>query len=443
MWVDVLMLALGVVLTAGTAVFVSAEFSLVALDQASVERKAAAGESGAATVLRATRSLSTQLSGTQVGITLTTILLGYTTQTSIADLLTTLLGNAGVAQALATAIAAFVAAVLINLFSMLFGELVPKNMAMAHPMWTAGKVAPTQMFFTTLFRPLIVILNGSANWLLHRMGIEPREEISSARSATELAALVRHSAEEGTLDISTASLLTKSIHIKDLAAVDVMTDRGLVSTLPESATAADVVALAGSTGHSRFPVIGSSFDDVLGLVSLRRAVGVPFERRANVPVMSSSLIADAPRVPETANLQSMLVQLRDEGLQMAVVVDEYGGVSGVVTLEDVVEEIVGEVADEHDRRRLGIRPLPDGSYLVPGRLRPDELRERTGVVVPEDGRYETLGGLMMAHLERIPEAGDRVEVDGVGLQVAQMRERRVLTLTVTPAPEPEDEEDDR
>ncbi len=444
MWFDVLMLVLGVVLTAGTAIFVSAEFALVALDQASVERRAAAGESGAATVLKATKSLSTQLSGTQVGITLTTILLGYTTQTSIADLLTSAMGHAGLAQALAAAIAAVVAAVFINMFSMLFGELVPKNMAMAHPMWTAGKVAPVQMFFTTLFRPLIVVLNGSANWLLHRMGIEPREEISSARSATELAALVRHSAEEGTLDISTASLLTKSIHIKDLTAVDVMTDRGLVTTLPESATAADVVAKAEETGHSRFPVIGESFDDVLGLVSLRRAVGVPFERRDQVPVMSSSLIAEAPRVPETVNLQTLLVRLRDEGLQMAVVVDEYGGVSGVVTLEDAVEEIVGEVADEHDKRRLGIRPLPDGSYMVPGRLRPDELRERTGIALPEDPLYETLGGLVMARLERIPEVGDSVEVEGVGLTVARMRGRRVLALTVTPPPEEdESEEEDR
>lgn len=436
------MLVLGVVLVAGNAIFVSAEFSLVALDQASVEKRAAGKEPGAARVLKAIRSLSTQLSGTQVGITLTTILLGYTTQTTIASLLTTLLGDAGLAQAAATAAAVIVAAVFINLVSMLFGELVPKNMAMAHPMWTAGKVAPAQMFFTTLFRPLIVVLNGSANWLLHRLGIEPKEEISSARSATELAALVRHSAEEGTLDTSTASLLTKSIHIGDLSAVDVMTDRGLVATLPRTAMASDVVELAETTGHSRFPVIGDGFDDVLGLVSLRRAIAVPWERRDKVPVMSSSLLAPAPRVPETVDLRPLLVRLRDEGLQAAVVVDEYGGVSGLVTLEDVVEEIVGDVADEHDRRRLGIRPLPNGSFLVPGRLRPDELKERTGITVPDDGPYETLAGLVMARLERIPEQGDRVDVDGVGLMVTRMHARRVLSLTVTPAPEPTDDDEE-
>lgn len=440
MLVDILTLLLGVVLTAGTFVFVSAEFSLVALDQASVERRAAEGDRRAAQVLRATRHLSTQLSGAQVGITLTTILLGYTTQTTIADMLTSLLGNAGVAEALATTIAVVVAAVFINLFSMLFGELVPKNLALAHPLRTAGMVVPFQMAFTTVFRPLIAVLNGAANWVLHRIGIEPQEEISSARSASELAALVRHSAEEGTLDTSTASLFTKSIRIGELSAVDVMTDRGLVRTLPGDAVAADVVAVARDTGHSRFPVTGEDSDDIVGLVSLRRAVAVPFERRTEVSVMSSSLLAPAPRVPETVGLGPLLVQLRDEGLQMAVVVDEYGGVAGIVTLEDVVEEIVGEVSDEHDHRRLGIRSQPDGTYLVPGRLRPDELEERTGIVVPDEGPFETVAGLVMTELGRVPVVGDRVVVDRVGLAVTQMQGRRVTQLSVTPPPPVDHEE---
>lgn len=440
MIVDILMLLLGVLLTAGTFIFVSSEFSLVAVDQASVERRALKGDKRAAQVLRATKELSTQLSGAQVGITLTTILLGYTTQTTIASLLTSLLGNVGVAQALATTIAVVVAAILINAFSMLFGELVPKNLALAHPLKTAGMVVPFQMIFTTAFRPLIAVLNGTANWVLHRIGIEPQEEISSARSASELAALVRHSAEEGTLDTSTASLFTKSIRIGELSAVDVMTDRGLVRFLGQDAMASDVVELARETGHSRFPVIGDDSDDVVGLVSLRRAVAVPWERRGEVPVVSSSLLAPAPRVPETMDLAPLLVQLRDEGLQMAVVVDEYGGVAGIVTLEDVVEEIVGEVSDEHDHRRLGIRSQPDGTFLVPGRLRPDELEERTGVVVPDEGPYETLAGLVMTELGRVPQLGDSVVVAGAHLTVTQMQGRRVTQVTVTPPPPHHEEE---
>lgn len=433
-----LMLLLGLVLTAGTFVFVSAEFSLVAIDQAVVEKRAEEGQRGAARVLRATKTLSTQLSGAQVGITLTTILLGYTTQSTIASLLESALGSAGVAWGLATGTAAFAAAVFINVFSMLFGELVPKNLALAHPMDTARAVAPFQMAFTTVFAPVIWVLGGTANWVLRRMGIEPREEISSARSAGELAALVEHSAEEGTFDTSTASLFTNSIRMSRLCAADVMTDRGRVRTLPEGASAADVIALAASTGHSRFPVIGEDSDDVVGLVSLRRAVAVPHERRAEVPVVSASLLAPAPSVPETVPIGPLMVQLRDEGLQMAVVVDEYGGVSGIVTLEDVIEEIVGEVSDEHDQRRLGIRPRPDGTLLVPGTLRPDELKARTGIALPDDGPYDTLGGLVMNELGDIPAVGQRLQVDGVGLEVAQMQGRRVTQIALTPPPEPEE-----
>ena len=433
-----LMLVLGLVLTAGTFVFVSAEFSLVAIDQAVVEKRAEEGQRGAARVLRATRTLSTQLSGAQVGITLTTILLGYTTQSTIASLLESALGSAGVAWGLATGTAAFAAAVFINVFSTLFGELVPKNLALAHPMDTARAVAPFQMAFTTVFAPVIWVLGGTANWVLRRMGIEPREEISSARSAGELAALVEHSAEEGTFDTSTASLFTNSIRMSRLCAADVMTDRGRVRTLPEGASAADVIALAASTGHSRFPVIGEDSDDVVGLVSLRRAVAVPHERRAEVPVVSASLLAPAPSVPETVPIGPLMVQLRDEGLQMAVVVDEYGGVSGIVTLEDVIEEIVGEVSDEHDQRRLGIRPRPDGTLLVPGTLRPDELKARTGIALPDDGPYDTLGGLVMNELGDIPAVGQRLQVDGIGLEVAQMQGRRVTQIALTPPPEPEE-----
>lgn len=428
------------VLTVFTAVFVAAEFSLVALDQATVSQKAERGQKGLGTVLRALRSLSTQLSGAQVGITLTTILLGYTTQVALADMLGRALGSVGLAVALSITIATIVAALIVNAFSMLFGELVPKNMALADPLRTARLVTPAQVAFTWLFRPLIVVLNGTANVILHRMGIEPKEEISSARSASELAALVRHSAEEGTLDVGTADLLTKSITLDDLTAIDVMTDRGLIETLPEEATAADVVQLARDSGHSRFPVVGTNSDDIVGLVSLRKAIAVPHDRRSEVPVLSSSLSIEPARVPETMHLAPLLVQLRDEGMQMAVVVDEYGGTSGIVTLEDVVEEIVGEVADEHDRRRRGIRRLTAGTYQVPGTLRPDELDSKTGIRLPDDGPYETLAGLVMNELGRIPVEGDRVQVSGVTLEVKAMDKRRVVRLIVTAAPEESESE---
>ena len=379
MLLDIAMLLLGVILTAGTFVFVSAEFSLVALDQAVVESRAAAGDARARQVSTAIKNLSTQLSGAQVGITLTTILLGYTTQSALADMLTSAGVGLGLSTAVSSAVGVAVAAVLINVFSMVFGELVPKNLALAHPLKTAGRIVPFNSLFTVVFKPVITLLNASANGILRLMGVEPQEELSSARSASELAAMVRHSAQEGTLDTSTASLFTNSIRISELNAADVMTDRGLLHTIPEDAVA-----------------------------------------------------SDAPRVPETLDLGTLLVQLREEGLQMAVVVDEYGGVSGIVTLEDVVEEIVGDVADEHDQRRLGIRQRPDGSLLVPGRLRIDELAQRTKVFLPDDGPYDTLAGLIMTELGTIPQVGDRCEVAGASLEVIQMMGRRVMQVSIIP-----------
>lgn len=425
-----LLVGLGVLLTAGTAVFVAAEFSLVTLDPGVVDRESARrGDRRTASVRRALRELSTQLSGAQVGITVTTITLGYTAQPALSNLLAAPLGSTSLAEGAATGLAAIGSLILVNAFSMVFGELVPKNAALAVPLATARAVAPLQRGFTVALRPLIAALNGSANALLRRLGVEPREELSGGRSPQELVALVRRSAEVGTLDAGTATLLANSIELDTLTAVDVMTDRTRMVVVRREDSAADVVARARETGHSRFPVIGDSHDDVLGLVHLRRAVAVPYARRGEVP--APALMDPAPRVPETVTLGPLLVELREHGLQMAVVVDEYGGTAGVVTLEDVVEELVGDVADEHDPRRAGAHRMGDGVWSVPGLLRPDELTEQTGLVVPEEGTYETLGGLVMARLGRVPQVGDVVEAAGVVLRVEAMEGRRVGRVRVS------------
>lgn len=429
MLANIVFIALGLPLILGTALFVATEFSLVAMDQASVEKRAAEGDKRAAVILTALKRLSLELSSSQVGITLTTILLGYTTQVAIGDLLSDALGT-WVGAAAATGVALALAFLITNGLSMIFGELVPKNLALADPLAVAGRVTPLQMVFTSALRPVIRLLNSHADWVVRRFGVEPVEELSGGRSAPELAALVRRSAEEGTLDVGTAQLLTRSIGISSLTAKDVMTDRGRVHCLRKDATAADVVALAVRTGNSRFPVIGEDLDDVLGVAHLRRAVAVPFERRAEVPVLSSSLTSEVFRVPETVELAGLLVDLREKGVPLAIVVDEYGGTSGIVTLEDVVEEIVGEVADEHDRSRLVPARTASGAWSVPGLLRPDELASECGLVVPDDGPYETLAGLVMERLGRIPAVGDVVEVARVRLQVTAMDGRRVVRLSV-------------
>jgi len=430
---DWLLLVLGVVLTAGTAVFVASEFALVTLDPAVLKGSGHGDEPDRRdrSVRTALSELSTELSSAQVGITVTTILLGYTAQPALYDLVVAGLGHTALARGVAVALAGIVALVVVNVFSMLFGELIPKNFALSLPYPTARLVVPLQRAFTTAARPVVVVLNGSANAILRRVGVEPVEELSGARSSTELAALVRRSAAEGTLEESVATLLTNTIDLEELTAVDVMTDRLRMDVLHKEASAAELLDVVRATGHSRFPVIDRDRDDVVGLVHVRRAVSVPADRRADVPV--AALMVDAPRVPETVGLGPLLVELRGFGLQMAVVVDEYGGTSGVVTLEDVVEELVGEVSDEHDARVVGARSLRDGSWRVQGQLRPDELTEQTGLEVPESGAYETLGGLVMTELGRVPVVGDEVEVGGVRLRVDVMDGRRVEQLRVSAA----------
>lgn len=427
-----LLLGLGVLLTLGTGVFVAAEFALVTLDRATVERAAQAGDGSAPGILAGLRTLSTQLSGAQVGITVTTLLVGYLVEPSISRLLAAPLAAAGVPQAALTPVSVGLGMFLATLASMLIGELVPKNLAISAPLATARWAVPAQRAFTFATKPLITVLNGSANRILRAVGVEPQEELSSSRTPEELASLVRRSAEAGTLDESTAALLARSLGFSSHTAADVMSHRLRVVTVRREDTAADVVRLARATGYSRFPVVESDgLDDVAGVVHVKKAIAVPHERRHEVP--AAALMSEALRVPETVRLDPLLVQLREQGLQMAVVTDEYGGTAGVVTLEDLIEELVGEVADEHDRARAGARRLRNGTWLVPALLRPDEVRDRLRAEIPDGPAYETLGGFVMARLGRLPRVGDEVAVPGGVLRVERMDGRRVDRLRFVPA----------
>ena len=425
-----LLVLAGIGLTIGTAIFVAAEFSFVALDQTTVQKAIESGDSAAKPVLAALRQLSTQLSASQVGITLTTLVLGYLAEPSIGRLLQTPLRAAGVPASAIGPSATTTALALATLFSMLFGELLPQFLGISAPLRTAKLVAPPMRVFSMITRPLIIVLNGSANLVLKTFGITPQEALSGARTPRELASLVRRSAEVGTLDEGTAQRVTRSLDFGERTASDVMTPRVHAIAIGRTAAAWDVVRLARSTGHSRFPVIGEDWDDVDGLVHVKRAIAVPHDRREDVPV--SALMVQALMVPETIRLDPLLLMLRSAGHQMAVVVDEYGGTSGVVTLEDVIEEIVGEVSDEHDRARTTGRISANGSWTVPGLWRPDEVRDRLGAPVPDGPAYETIGGFLMAHLGRVPVVGDEVSVAGWSMRVDAMDGRRVDRLRFTP-----------
>ncbi|MCR2813536.1 hemolysin family protein [Microbacterium sp. zg.Y1090] len=428
------MLGVGLLLTVGTGLFVASEFALVNLDRADLEARQAAGESRLAMTISALRVTSTHLSSAQLGITLTTLLTGYTMEPAISNLLAPVFEAWGWSEAVSRPIAAVVGVSIATIFSMILGELVPKNFALAVPRQTAKLVIPFQVGFTTVFKPAISLLNGSANGVLRAMGVEPKEELSGARTAEELSSLVRRSASAGVLEQDTASLLQRTLTFTRLTAADVMTPRPSVHAVAASDSVEDVIQLARRTGHSRFPVYDESMDDITGVVHLKAAVSVPRERRAEVP--AAAIASEPLRVPEAVHLDALITELRARGYQMAVVVDEYGGTAGVVTLEDLVEEIVGEVLDEHDRSRAGIVRTAD-LVTFPGDLRPDEVRDRTGIRVPEGDVYDTVGGYIMSVLERIPKVGDEVELEDGTLTVQRMDGRRVDRVRFTPRPTPD------
>jgi CBS domain containing-hemolysin-like protein len=428
-----LLLAAGLLLTLGTGLFVASEFALVNLDRSDLEKRQERGEKRLGPPIRALRITSTHLSSAQLGITLTTLLTGYTMEPALSLLLAGPLTSAGLAEGLVSPVSTVVALVVATLLSMIIGELVPKNFALALPRETAKLVIPFQTLFTTVFKPAVLLLNNSANGILRLVGIEPKEELSGARSAEELSSLVRRSALAGLLEDDTAMLLSRTLRFADLTASDVMTPRLRVKSVERTDSAQTVIELAMTTGYSRFPVTDDGVDDVIGLVHVKQAVAVPREKRALVPV--TALQSEAIRVPETMKLDDLLGELRGRGFQMAVVVDEYGGTAGVATLEDLVEELVGELADEHDRTRAGVVRSRD-SLTFPGMLRPDELLERTGLRIPDDGPYETAAGFVMSELGRLPVVGDELELETGTLRVERLDGRRIDRIRFTPVPVP-------
>lgn len=426
---DWLMLGVGLLLTIGTGIFVASEFSMINLERNELEARASRGEKKLGPSIRALKKTSTHLSGAQLGITITTMLTGFLAEPSLTKLLTPTMAKLGFAENVVEPIALAVGMFIATLFSTLIGELVPKKLALTLPLETNKFVVRFQLAFTWLTGWMLVALNSVGNGIVRLFGIEPKEELSSSRTADELSSLVRRSAMMGALDAQTATLLTKTLALSQLTAADVMTPRPRMFTIDRDQTVEDLVGLTNRTGHSRFPVIDGDSDSVLGIAHVKQAAAVPREKRAEVPV--GAILVEAMRVPETMGLEALMVELRAKGLQLAIVVDEYGGTAGLVTLEDLVEELVGELADEHDRAKAGIIRGVNESVLFPGMTRPDELAEMA-IKVPDDGAYETVGGFIMSELGRIPLRGDEVRIENGVLKVERMDGRRVDRVRFTP-----------
>lgn len=428
-----------VVFTLSTAVFVAAEFSLTALDRCTVEANAGSGDNRDRFIRRAHHRLSFQLSGAQLGISITTLATGYLAEPLVADLPHPWLDAMGVADPIADAITLFLALVLVTSVSMVFGELVPKYLAVARPLPTARSVVVPQMLFSWLLTPAIRLTNGTASWILRRLGIEPAEELRSARTPQELVSLIRNSARSGALDDATASLMRRSLQFGTLTAEELMTPRSKIVALQTDDTITDLIKAVSETGFSRFPLVDGDLDETVGLVHVKQAFAIsPADR---IHTLLSAVAKPVTVVPSTLDGDAVMAQIRANALQTAMVVDEYGGTAGMVTIEDLIEEIVGDVRDEHDDATPHVVPAGSG-WRVSGLQRIDEIAAATGYRAP-DGPYETIGGLVLRELGHIPVAGETIELpalDADGLRdasvrwhavVVQMEGRRIDLLELT------------
>ncbi|MBU7597708.1 hemolysin family protein [Streptomyces sp. P38-E01] len=397
-----------VVLTAGTGYFVAQEFAYVAADRVALARDADAGDKRAARALKVLGRLSFMLSGAQLGITVTGLIVGFLAEPALAELLRPMLTGIGVPDAAVGGVALTLAFVSATVLQMVLGELAPKNLALAIPERLAKSLAPSTLAYLKVAGPLIRIFDNSANRILRRVGIEPVEELHHGATLEELGHLVDTSHEHGHLPQHTAELIDHVLEFGERTVGETMVPRVDVAYLAAAAPAADAVELIARYGHSTYPVHGERPDDIVGLIGVRELMRVDADRIAEVT--AGELARPALLLPETLPLPDAVRQLEEQGDEFAVVLDEHGGLAGIITFEDIAEELVGEINDESDRVVEVAVALGD-RWLVDAHRRLDEVAEATGVVLPEDEDYDTVAGLVIDRLGRFPTIGDRLSLD--------------------------------
>lgn len=409
------------------AFFVAGEFSLVTVERSRVARRVQEGDRGARRILAGLSRLSFHLSGAQLGITISSLILGLIAERALSPIIEPVLGWMGVSEGAIGAVTVGVALAVSTAALLVLGELVPKNIAISFPYPTALRVGVPMLVLNRVLSPIISVLNAAANRTVRLLGIEPREELAGVRSLEELELIIRASGEGGMLSTEELALLTRSIAFTANLTADAMIPRVQVVGLPATSTVRDLQRAAIESGHSRFPVFGNDLDDIRGVAHVKDSLRVPAERR------DTERIADHMRpalvIPDSQPLGTVLFELRTRGSGLAIVTDEYGGTAGIVTSEDLLEEIVGEIRDEHDRDQPETR-----ADSLSGLLHRHEVEAAIGFAWPE-GRYETLGGLITAELGRLPQTGDTVMIEGWRFRVESVDGFRVDTASLVSAPD--------
>ncbi len=430
-------LALAVLLIAANGLFVAAEFALVSVSRPVVEERATAGVRRSRTVSRELGNLSYALSTAQFGITATSLVFGFIAERAVGEtLIRPVLVALGLPAEATLSVTLAIAFFVSTVAQMLFGELFPKNLAISRPLEVAHAVTPFTRSFGIVLRPVIRVFDQSARFITERvLRVEMTEELIGGHDLTELARIIAVSGRAGSLSDSQVDLLQRAVRLGDRTVAEIMVPRPRVVWLTGTDSLADLRLLARRTGHSRFPIRDPADDVVVGNVHIKDALGIPIEAHATTAV--TAVARETLVVPESASLRRLVTQLRREKCTFAVVVDEYGATAGIVTLEDLLEELVGEIEDEFDRGTRPIRRIGVGRYLVDASVRPDEVAAETGVGLP-GGDYGTVAGLVLDVLGRIPEPGDEIRLDTALMVVTRMDGMRVAEIEVTVTPDPGD-----
>ena len=426
-----LALAAAVALLAANGFFVAAEFALLASRRSRIEQLAAEGDRRAHHALRGIKELSLMLAGAQLGITVCSLLLGAVAEPAIAHLLEDGIAQIGdIPDGVRHGIAYAIALSIVVFLHMVVGEMAPKSWAIAHPEPSALTLARPFRAFALVFRPVIALLNLMANGLVRLVGVEPQPELAMAHAPSDLLMLLRESADEGQLAVEHQEMLSRAIDLSRLDAQAAMIPRSDVVALAATATVDEIERVARESGRSRLPVYDQDLDAIRGILHVKAILRLEGEARATAT--AGRLATPALVTPETRPLEALMVDMRQQRQHLAVVVDEHGTVTGLVALEDVLEELIGEFEDESDRRGRAPRRRRDGALVLTGALRPDELEDHSGVALPE-GDWQTVAGYVIARLGRLPTVGDVVEGDGHRFEVTRMDGHRVVELALVTA----------
>lgn len=415
MWMVILLIANGF--------FVAAEFAFTVARKDVIEK---IGTRPAKAALGAMKKLPDTLAGAQVGITLATLLLGFVAEPSVARLLELFLGWLPIPSSLLHSIALVIAILIVVFLHMVVGEMAPKNVAIATPERLAVWLGIPWRAYMTIFRPLVFVLNRIANVSLRVFGVEPRDELETVHTAEDLATIIAAGRQEGVIEEFASRLLAGAILFSERAASEVMVPRPDIVALAVSATPADLERVVTEEGFSRIPIYQVDIDDIVGFVHAKDLLSIP-DDRYNEP-FDPDLIRPLMVAPESAPVRPLLAEMQQTGRHLALIIDEHGGAAGLLSLEDIVEELVGEIRDEYDEGEVSVQRIGEADWFyVPGSTRPDQLRNQVGIKLPE-GEYETVGGFVMDRLGRIPRRGDRIEYDGWVLRVRRMEGRRVAEV---------------